>query len=59
MQTTQNSDDWTWCPRCKQFRPGRGPCPVCGNRRNGYQPVRLGLYDRQEQFAGDPGYHRR
>jgi len=59
MQTIRTDDAWTWCPKCREFRPGIGPCPVCADPRNGYEPVRVGLYDRKQQYVSDPGYQRK
>ncbi len=44
--------DHTWCPTCKRFQPGRGPCPECGDSRRCFEPVSMPGGDWKDDVRG-------
>lgn len=50
------SNAMIYCRTCRDWRPPGPRCPVCGDSRRGYVPVRLsaGGYARDD-YRSDPG----
>lgn len=48
----------TYCRTCRDWQPGEGACPYCGDSRRGYAPVTLLSYGADSERSDPQQAHR-